>query len=171
VPDQLELEHGIFRGHGVDRELLRLDDQRLRLVCHDGHHVVRGLASAGGLTPLGSTLAAVALDLPFELLDELVDRGAHVRRRLPRSEHGAAGPDGRLRHVVRGDRGIAFDRELELDPGVVELALELCELLFGIAADRVADLEVPALHLELHRLSLDAGLGSASDPSGRPART
>src|SRR5439155_2722342 len=54
-------------------------------------------------------------------------------------------------------------------PGILELPLELGELRLRVAANGVADLEVLALHLELHRLSFDAGL--ASESNGRPERT
>src|SRR6266540_4600042 len=49
------------------------------------------------------------------------------------------------------DRGVALDGELELHPGRVrELATELPQLLLGVVPNRLADLDVAALHLETH---------------------
>src|SRR5205085_11757783 len=96
----------------------------------------------------------VALHLPFELVDELVDRRPHVGRRLARAQRRALRPDRRLGDVVRRDRRVALDAELELDlRRIGQLPLELPELVLGVAAHRVADVEVLALHLESHPLS------------------
>src|SRR6185312_15184425 len=83
-------------------------------------------------------------------------------------EDGAARPDGRLGDLARRDRGVPLDGELELDPRILQLPFELRELLLRVTPDRIADLEVPALHLKLHEPSLGACAGPES--SGRPAR-
>ena len=92
---------------------------------------------------------AVAVDLAFELRDQLVDRGSHVAGRLARAQDGAVGPDRRLRDVVRRDRRILLDGQLELDARVGQLTFELAELRLRVAPNRVADLEVLALDLEV----------------------
>src|SRR5207237_3491436 len=75
----------------------------------------------------------------------------------PRPERRPLRPDRRLGHVLRGDRRIALEAELELHLSRVgELPTELAELLLGVAADRVADHEVLALHLEPHAFSFSS---------------
>jgi len=109
----------------------------------------------------GLALAALPrLDrLPLELVDQRVDRRLERLRGGVRAQGQAAREDCRLGGVIVLDLRVGFDVQLELDVQVFELALELAELLLRVVADRGADLEVPALHLELHRLSFDAGLG------------
>src|SRR5262249_39969328 len=57
----------------------------------------------------------------------------------------------------------AFDAQLELDLRQrVQVAIELLQLVLGVPADRIADLDVLALHLKSHRVSS----WTRSDPSG-----
>src|SRR5439155_2639030 len=151
VADQLELEHGLLRTHRLDGELLRLDDHRLGLVGHRLCRLEVRPVVAGGPPP---ALLAVALHLPLELVDELIDRRPHVSRGLARAKRRALRPDRRLGDVVRRDGRVALDAQLELDlRRIGQLPLELPELVLGVAANRVADVEVLALHLESHPLS------------------
>jgi hypothetical protein len=154
VADQLELKNGLFGVHLAHPEVLRLDDRRLDILVHAWHPLRSGPVGAGGSASPGASLVAVARDLALELVDELVDRRPHVGRGLAGAQHRAFRPDRGLGHVVGGDRGVALDRELQLDARILELPLELRELPLRIAADRVADLEVPALHVKLHTRSL-----------------
>src|SRR3712207_4258788 len=101
---------------------------------------------------MSPALLAVALDLPLELVDELVDRRLVVGGSLSGAQNRSLRPDRRLRYVVGRDRRIPLDGELELHPrGVRQLALELAELLLRVLPDRVRDLDVLALHLESHQ--------------------
>src|SRR2546429_1849867 len=176
VADQLELEHGLVRTHRLDGELLRLDDHRLALVVHGLRLLEARPVVAAGPPP---ALLAVALHLPLELVDELVDRRAHVRRSLARAKRRALRPDRRLGDVVRRDRRGALDAELELDlRRIGQLPLELPELVLGVAANRVADVEVLALHLESHPLSfsrraheVSPELNLTNRPRARPRGT
>ena len=66
-------------------------------------------------------------------------------------EDGPLRPDGRLGDVVVGDGRVLLDGELELDASrVFHEPVELGQLLLGVLADLIADLDVPALHLETH---------------------
>src|ERR671925_818099 len=161
VPDELELEHRLLGRHRLDRELLRLDEARL---ARRRRLFGLRLGERAGLHATATApLLAVALDLALELVDELVDRRLHVGRRLARAEHGPLRPDGGLGDVVRRHRGVALDRELELDARRVgHEPVELSELLLRVTADRIADLDVPTLDLETHRLPKS---------TGRPSRT
>src|SRR5262245_59637824 len=99
MADQLELQHGLLGRHGLDRELLRLDDDRLLLVGYDGPRLVLVLmvrAMPGDLLAL--TLLPVALHLTLQLLREHVDRRPHVVRALPGPEDRSFRPDRRLCH-------------------------------------------------------------------------
>src|SRR5207248_9494208 len=108
--------------------------------------------------PGAPTLLTVARDLALELVDELVDRRLHVVGGLACSERRTLGPDRPLGDVARRDRRVPLDAQLDLHLGRVgELPLELAELLLGIAADRLADLEVLAFHLEPHAFSFSPG--------------
>ena len=121
-------------------------------------------AVAGVPARCDAALLAVALDLALELVDELVDRRLHVAGGLACTQHGPLRPDGRLGHVVVRDRRVLLDGELELDARrVAHEPVELAELLLGVRADLLADLEVTALDLETH--------GVREDASERPART
>src|SRR5215216_5921446 len=72
-----------------------------------------------------------------------------VGGRLARAEDRPLRPDRGLGHVVRRDRRVPLDRELELDARrVCELPFELAELLLRVLPDRVGDLDVLALYLE-----------------------
>ena len=78
---------------------------------------------------LDGALVAVALDLPLELVEQLVDRSLVGRRRLARDEVRALGVDDRLDRVVVGDRRVVLARERDLDQRqVVEAAIELRQL-------------------------------------------
>src|SRR6478672_7565406 len=79
MADELQLEHRLFGIHRLDRELLRPDD--LRFFGHLESFV--GCLPAG--TPAPASLLAVSRDLSLELVDETVDRGAHVLRALARA--------------------------------------------------------------------------------------
>src|SRR5437764_15411748 len=60
--------------------------------------------------------------------------------------------------MVGGDGGVLLDRELELDPRrVAHDSIELAHLLLGVLTNLLADLEVPALHLETHAWKLSNG--------------
>src|SRR5262249_23680072 len=153
VADELELEDGLLGIHRrAERELLRLDDLRLVTFGH-GRHGVRGPpVCPRGSPAAGPPPGALTRALPPQPVDAL------VRGRRSRAEDRAVRPDRRLGDVVLRDRRVPLDGQLELDARVRELPLELRELRLGIAPDRVADLEVPALDLELHRPSFDASL-------------
>jgi hypothetical protein len=63
-------------------------------------------------------------------------------------------PDRRFSDLVRRDGRILLDAELELDlRQLVQLPIEFVELLLGVQADRLADLDVLTLHLQSHRVS------------------
>src|SRR5687767_10079893 len=118
-------------------------------------------------------LLPVALDLAHELVGEPVDRRAHVARRLPDPERVPLGEDGRLRNLVRADRGVLLDRELDLHLHLGrELLVQLSELLLGVTADRLAELEILALHLKTHLASCgDAGVAAESSGAAPPRRS
>jgi hypothetical protein len=159
VPNELELQDGLLGMHRrAQRELLRLDDLRLVLFGHVRNGVRCGAVRASRAAPAVAAAGAVAGDLALELGDELVDRCTHVRRGLARTEDGAVRPDRGLGDMVLCDRRVLLHGQLELDTRVRQLSLQLRELRLRIAPDRVADLEVPALDLELHRPSFDAWL-------------
>ena len=57
-------------------------------------------------------------------------------------------PNRRLRHLIRRDRGVLLDAQLELDLcQLVQLTVELAQLVLGVPADRLADLDVLTLHV------------------------
>ena len=65
--------------------------------------------------------------------------------RLARAQRRPFRPHRRLRDLVRRDRRVALDAELELDLRQrVQLTIELAQLLLGVPADRIADLDVLA---------------------------
>src|SRR5439155_26205168 len=143
VADELERLDGLLRCHRAEDELLRLHDLRSAVGGRRGR-----LGCAAVAAP---ALLAVADHLPFELDRQQVDGCAHVGGGLPRAENRTLRPYGRLRDLVRSDRRVALDGELELDARqVVQLALELRKLLLGVLAERVRDLDVPAVHLKSH---------------------
>src|SRR5581483_1605680 len=105
--------------------------------------------------PLAHLLVALGIDLPAQLLDEL------VARRLAGAQRVALEPDRGLCNLVRGDGRIAFHCELDLDArGCMHVPLELRELALRVGPDRVAHLEVLALDVKLHSCLLSP-LGSA----------
>src|SRR5581483_3957423 len=111
--------------------------------------------------PLAHLLVALGINLPAQLLDELVDRRLHVARRLAGAQRVALEPDRGLCNLVRGDGRIAFHCELDLDArGCMHVPLELRELALRVGPDRVAHLEVLALDVKLHSCLLSP-LGSA----------
>src|SRR5947207_6505496 len=150
VPDELELQRRLLGAHRLDRKLLRLDDLRAWLLVGDAHRT-SGLNSVSTHLP-AAALRAVVLHLAQQLVGQLIDRGLHVRRRLARAQRRALRPDGRLGDLVGRDRRIALDAELELHLRQgMQLTIELAQLFLGIPADRIADVDVLALHLESHR--------------------
>src|SRR5207248_1507269 len=157
VPDELELEHCLLRAHGLDRELLRLHDHRLGVVGRRSRSLQRPSVVTRGPPP---ALLPVAGHLALELVDELVDRRPHVGGCLTCPQRRPLRPDRGLGDVVRRDRRVPLHAELELDlRRIGQLSLELPELLFRVAANRVADVEVLALHLESHQLSFSREAG------------
>src|SRR5436190_5136498 len=158
VADELELVDRLLRAHRVQRELLRLHDHRPALLvrlrvraCLGGAVAVTAVPVVRISVPAVLPLLAVARDLPLELVHQQVDRRAHVARGFLRAQHRTFRPDRRLRDMVRGDRGILLDGELELDARRIgELPIETAELLLRVGPDRLAHLDVLALHLQAH---------------------
>src|SRR4051812_7169042 len=108
-------------------------------------------ASVDPAARLVTPLVLVLLHFAHQLLREAVDRSTHVARRFARTQRVAFREDRRLRDLVLADRRVLLGAQLELDLYEVgELLVELAQLLFRIAADRVADLDVLALQLETH---------------------
>src|SRR5436190_14465741 len=169
VADKLQLQCGFFSAHRLHRELLRLDDVRAYVFV--GCHRTSGRDAVATRLP-SAALGAVVLDLATELVGQLVDRRLHVRGGLARTQRRPLRPDGCLRHLICRDRRVLLDAQLELDlRQLVQLAVELAQLLFGIPADRIADLVILALHVKSHRVSLSrAGERSLSDRRAPAAR-
>ena len=66
-------------------------------------------------------------------------------------------PDGRLRDLVAGDGRVALDRQLDDDGRRIgEELLELADLLLRVTDEVGSEVEILALHLELHRVPLSA---------------
>ena len=149
MADELELQDCLVRRHRLDRELLRLDDHRPLFGKFRGSWL-RGRAVVA-VVLAGTPLLAVTLDLALELVHELVDRGLHVLGGLARAQDRPLRPDGRLGDLVRGDGRVLLDGELELDSRrILHEPVELGQLVLGVLADLVADLEVPSFYLETH---------------------
>src|SRR6266403_1757070 len=83
-----------------------------------------------------ASLLAVTRGLSLELVDEPVDRGAHVLRALARAQNRPLRPHRRLGYMGFADRWVLLRRELQLDLGIGQLSLELGEPLLGVRADR-----------------------------------
>src|SRR6266516_4734064 len=148
MTDELELEHRLLGIHRFDRELLGPDD--LRFFGHLESFV--GCLPAGTSAP--ASLLSVTRDLSLELVDEPVDRGAHVLRALARAQNRALRPHRLLGYVGLANRWVLLRRELQLDLGIGQLPLELGEPLLGIRADRFRDLDPAALHAKLRPSNL-----------------
>src|SRR5262249_5654278 len=81
-------------------------------------------------------LLEISLVLTFEVVGELVDGRADVRRRLPGADRRTLGEDRPLGDVTRRDRRIVLLRELDLDlRRLGEPLPELAELGLGVLAD------------------------------------
>src|SRR4051812_37931277 len=117
--------------------------------------VLRLKITAAAVRPAAWFVASfvlVLLHLAQELLRQAVDGRAHVARRCARAQRMALGEHGGLGDLVLADRRVLLGAQFQLDLHEVrELLVQLAQLLLGVAANRVADLEVLALHLQTHR--------------------
>jgi hypothetical protein len=174
VADQLELEDRLLGGHRLHPELLRLHDHWALLVGHNGARLQRGAVAL--VAPVPAAFVAVASGLAFELLDELVNGGAHIGGALPGAQDGPFRPHCRLGDLVFGDGRIALHGELELEPSRrIQMLVELAKLFLGIALQGVADFDVLALDLQSHEkasssLTRKSTASTRRLTAGRPAR-
>src|SRR4051794_16374484 len=91
-------------------------------------------------------LVAVALDLAREVLRAEVDRVRELARGLPAAQRDPLEVQGRLGHLVLGDRGVALLEHLDLETGELgHLLAHLREALLDALAQLVADGEIAAL--------------------------
>ena len=159
MPDELELKRSLFGAHRLDGELLRSDDLRASLFFVTGNaHRTSGRNAVAACLP-APALATGVLHLAKQLVGQLVNRGLHVGRGLGDAKRRALRPDCQLRDLVVGDRRVLLDAKLELDLSqVVQLAAELAHLFLGVPANRVADLDVLALHLKSHAPPREPGI-------------
>ncbi len=174
VPHQLELQGGLVDRHGLERELLGLDDAAVvagvrgltgELVGQGrrgGHR--RELGSRfdldGGLVVPVSCLAVhlvvILLHASRELVGHQIDGCVHVGRRFTRADHRAAREHRRFRYARLRDAGVLLDPELELYPRhLVDLALlqelvDVLDLLVGVVLQGIGHGDVATLDLDLH---------------------
>src|SRR4051794_30749384 len=100
----------------------------------------------------GPPLVAVALDLPGEVFRAEVDGVREVARGLAAAERHPLEVQRRLHDLSLGDRGVALLEDLDLEPREFgDLLAHFGKALLDALAELVADGEVAALDVDLHR--------------------
>ena len=146
---QVHLQNGLLRAHGLHGEVLGADDGELLLLRH--LKVVRRGGRGEALAPQALGQAGLVLqNLPLDISHRGIDGAAHIAvgvLRLGAEQRAVGAANGQLHHAAvlllhgKGHKGVCLLRKI---------LIQLTDLLFRVFLDGVVEGDLLAGECELH---------------------